>query len=84
MHDEAYPTELVEIENELAFKTRTLAEIELFRENYLKQLRQLQTHEHEDLKYNLNELEIAYNLLYVSQKDFYVLLKPIYSLVFKI
>ena len=66
MQEEAYPTELAEIENELAFKTRTLAEIELFRDNYMKQLKKLQAHEHDDLKHNLNELEIAYNLLYVS------------------
>lgn len=49
--------------------------MENFRNNYLKHFESLRTYskrnEYEDLKYDLNQLEISYNLLYVVDFFFY-------------
>ena len=45
-------------------------EMETFRKDYLRQFESFRNYskrnEYEDLKYDLNQLEISYNLLYVS------------------
>ncbi len=56
---EEYPEEFVDIERELNSKIMLLSEIKVFREKYSNDLPKT-----DEVKYNINELEIAYNLLF--------------------
>ena len=64
-----YPSELTEIEKEILINSEDLNEMEQFRGEYLKQFENFRSFSNrndcEELKYDLNELEISYNLLYV-------------------
>lgn len=61
---EPYPEELIEIEKELNKKIQMHNEIQKFRENYFNEFKRSEEKQKDNLKYNLNELEIAYNLLF--------------------
>ena len=65
-----YPSELAEIEKEILANSEDINEMETFRKDYLRQFESFRNYskrnEYEDLKYDLNQLEISYNLLYVS------------------
>lgn len=82
IQNQSYPSELNEIEREIAQSNGDLNEIKSFRDKYLRELaveneqnnnnnnnnnitNENNIHHHNANKYNLNELEIAYNLLYV-------------------
>jgi hypothetical protein len=65
-----YPSELAEIEKEILANSEDINEMENLRKDYLRQFESFRSYskrnEYEDLKYDLNQLEISYNLLYVS------------------
>lgn len=60
---ESYPEELFDVEQELERKNEMLKEIKTFRESYFKEFI-INENSQEKLKYSLNELEIAFNLLF--------------------
>ena len=74
-----YPSELAEIEKEILANSEDIKEMENFRNDYLKKFETLRNYskrnEYEDLKYDLNQLEISYNLLYVCCHMSLILIK---------
>ena len=78
-----YPSELVEIENEIIKNSEDINEMEDFRNDYLKQFETFRSfsnkNECEDLKYDLNAIEISYNLLYVRLRTFFLFKSTIFK-----
>lgn len=62
MQTQTYPSELNEIEKEIVNTNNDLNDIKLFRDKYTNDF---VNNQNENTRFNLNELEIAYNLLYV-------------------
>ncbi len=61
-----FPSELSELEAEVENLKDEFKEIEQLRERHLKYLHDNGEFSSEDLKFNLNQFEIDYNLLYVG------------------